>query len=136
MTGERTHGAARDQIRRSLERLRVDHVDLIQHHNLALPNEWEIAKSDLILLIHLLGGHPPAGLATTRSTGTRMPPITGTGLPRRIAGLARIRAALDSVARLCPTTTALRPTDRMPGCRAAGEVDIFQPNCYNVAAAP
>ncbi len=42
-TGERTYQGARDQIRRSLERLRVDHVDLIQLHNLAEPDEWEIA---------------------------------------------------------------------------------------------
>src|SRR5712692_6476551 len=34
-TGERTYAAARDQIRRSLERLRVPQVDLIQLHNLA-----------------------------------------------------------------------------------------------------
>lgn len=42
-TGERTYLAARDQIRRSLERLRVDQVDLIQLHNLALPEEWDVA---------------------------------------------------------------------------------------------
>jgi predicted aldo/keto reductase-like oxidoreductase len=42
-TGERSYGAARDQIRRSLERLRVSKVDLIQLHNLADPNEWEVA---------------------------------------------------------------------------------------------
>ena len=44
-TGERTYAAARDQIRRSLERLRVDHVDLIQLHNLTDPDEWEIAMA-------------------------------------------------------------------------------------------
>jgi aryl-alcohol dehydrogenase-like predicted oxidoreductase len=42
-TGERTYGAARDQIRRSLERLRVPQVDLIQLHNLAQPEEWDVA---------------------------------------------------------------------------------------------
>jgi aryl-alcohol dehydrogenase-like predicted oxidoreductase len=42
-TGERTYAAARDQIRRSLERLRVPSVDLIQLHNLAQPDEWEVA---------------------------------------------------------------------------------------------
>ncbi len=45
-TGERTYEAARDQIRRSLERLRVDHVDLIQMHNLIDPDEWLTATSD------------------------------------------------------------------------------------------
>jgi aryl-alcohol dehydrogenase-like predicted oxidoreductase len=42
-TGERTYQAAREQIRRSLERLRVDRVDLIQLHNLVDPAEWETA---------------------------------------------------------------------------------------------
>jgi aryl-alcohol dehydrogenase-like predicted oxidoreductase len=42
-TGERAYAAARDQIRRSLERLRVPYVDLIQLHNLAQPEEWEVA---------------------------------------------------------------------------------------------
>jgi aryl-alcohol dehydrogenase-like predicted oxidoreductase len=42
-TGERTYTAARDQIRRSLERLRVPQVDLIQLHNLAEPAEWDVA---------------------------------------------------------------------------------------------
>lgn len=42
-TGERTAARAREEIHRSLERLRVDQVDLIQLHNLAEPQEWEIA---------------------------------------------------------------------------------------------
>jgi aryl-alcohol dehydrogenase-like predicted oxidoreductase len=42
-TGERTYQKARDEIRRSLERLQVDQVDLIQLHNLADPEEWDVA---------------------------------------------------------------------------------------------
>ena len=42
-TGERTYAAARDQIRASLKRLGVDHLDLIQLHNLVDPTEWETA---------------------------------------------------------------------------------------------
>jgi aryl-alcohol dehydrogenase-like predicted oxidoreductase len=42
-TGERTYAAARDQIHRSLERLRVDQIDLLQLHNLVDPQEWETA---------------------------------------------------------------------------------------------
>lgn len=42
-TGEREAGPAYDEIRRSLERLRVDHVDLIQLHNLVDESEWETA---------------------------------------------------------------------------------------------
>ncbi|MDQ4074671.1 MAG: aldo/keto reductase [Chloroflexota bacterium] len=42
-TGERSYEKARDEIRRSLERLRVEQVDLIQLHNLVEPEEWETA---------------------------------------------------------------------------------------------
>ena len=42
-TGERTYQPAYDQIQRSLQRMRVDHVDLIQLHNLAKPEEWNVA---------------------------------------------------------------------------------------------
>jgi aryl-alcohol dehydrogenase-like predicted oxidoreductase len=42
-TGERTYQKARDEFHRSLERLRVDQVDLIQLHYLVDPQEWEVA---------------------------------------------------------------------------------------------
>lgn len=42
-TGERSYAAAYDEIRRSLERLNVDQVDLIQLHNLVDLAEWETA---------------------------------------------------------------------------------------------
>ena len=42
-TGDRTYQDARDSIRRSLERLRVSQIDLIQLHNLAEPEEWDTA---------------------------------------------------------------------------------------------
>jgi len=45
-TGERDYKGAREQIRRSLERLAVDHVDLIQLHNLVDVIEWEFALRD------------------------------------------------------------------------------------------
>ncbi len=45
-TGERGYAAARDELRRSLERLRVDSVDLIQLHNLAEEDEWATALGD------------------------------------------------------------------------------------------
>ena len=44
-TGKRTYAEARDEIRRSLERLGTDHVDLLQLHNLVAEDEWEIAFS-------------------------------------------------------------------------------------------
>jgi aryl-alcohol dehydrogenase-like predicted oxidoreductase len=42
-TGKRTYAEARDEIRLSLSRLGVDHVDLIQLHNLVDQKEWDVA---------------------------------------------------------------------------------------------
>jgi aryl-alcohol dehydrogenase-like predicted oxidoreductase len=42
-TGERSYEGARDDLRRSLARLQVDSVDLLQLHNLVEPAEWEEA---------------------------------------------------------------------------------------------
>jgi len=42
-TGQRTYPEARDQIRASLRRLGVNHVDLIQLHNLVDQREWDVA---------------------------------------------------------------------------------------------
>src|ERR1700687_5096608 len=42
-TGDRTYEGARASLHRSLERLRVDQVDLIQLHNLVDEKEWEMA---------------------------------------------------------------------------------------------
>jgi aryl-alcohol dehydrogenase-like predicted oxidoreductase len=44
-TGERTRVEAYNEIQRSLERLRTDHVDLIQLHNLVDEDEWRTAFS-------------------------------------------------------------------------------------------
>jgi aryl-alcohol dehydrogenase-like predicted oxidoreductase len=42
-TDKRTYEEAWEQIRRSLERLQVDSVDLLQLHNLVDPEEWAVA---------------------------------------------------------------------------------------------
>lgn len=42
-TGERTYEKAKEEIHRSLERMRVDSVDLLQLHNLGHPDEWDTA---------------------------------------------------------------------------------------------
>ncbi len=45
-TGERTYEKAREEIRRSLERLRVHSVDLIQLHHLVDEEEWQVAMGE------------------------------------------------------------------------------------------
>ncbi|MBS3786924.1 aldo/keto reductase [Candidatus Bipolaricaulota bacterium] len=42
-TGERTYDEAKEDIRNSLNRLRVEQIDLLQLHNLIRPDEWETA---------------------------------------------------------------------------------------------
>jgi aryl-alcohol dehydrogenase-like predicted oxidoreductase len=70
-TGERRGDAARVELERSLERLRVDSVDLIQLHNLVEPEEWDLA--------HGPGGAVEA-LARARDEGlVRFIGVTGHG---------------------------------------------------------
>ncbi len=45
-TGERTGAAARAELERSFERMGVEHVDMIQIHNLATDEEWETVFAD------------------------------------------------------------------------------------------
>lgn len=45
-TGQRSYLDAREEIRRSLERLRTDRLDLVQLHNLVKREEWELALSE------------------------------------------------------------------------------------------
>jgi aryl-alcohol dehydrogenase-like predicted oxidoreductase len=70
-TGARDGTGARAGLERSLERLQVDSVDLIQLHNLVEPDEWEVA--------HGPGGAVEA-LATARDEGlVRHIGVTGHG---------------------------------------------------------
>lgn len=71
-TGERTYAAARDQIRRSLERLRVDRIDLIQLHNLAEEAEWQVAMGP--------GGALEAAVEARAQGLVRFIGVTGHGL--------------------------------------------------------
>ncbi len=71
-TGDRTGAAARASLERSLERMGVDSVDLIQLHNLVEEDEWQVA--------HGAGGAVEA-LARARDEGlTRFIGVTGHGL--------------------------------------------------------
>ena len=53
-TGERTYDKAKAQFERSLERLRVDEVDLIQLHYLVGEDEWKVAMGPDGVLKYLL----------------------------------------------------------------------------------
>ncbi len=76
-TGERDGDAARAELERSLERMAVDHVDLIQLHNLVEDDEWETVFAP--------GGAVEA-LAAARDEGlVSHIGVTGHGL--RIAGM-------------------------------------------------
>jgi len=89
-TGDRTYSGARDSVHRSLERLRVDHVDLIQMHNLVDEKEWETA---------LGAGGALEALVEARAQGlVRFIGVTGHGT--RVAAMHRKsleRFAFDSV---------------------------------------
>jgi len=71
-TGERTAGGARESIHRSLERLGVSRVDLIQLHNLVHPGEWEQALGP--------GGALEAALEARDEGLVRFIGVTGHGL--------------------------------------------------------
>ncbi|MEM8746146.1 MAG: aldo/keto reductase [Actinomycetota bacterium] len=72
-TGERDGAAARAELERSFERMGVDHIDLIQLHNLVAEDEWERAFAP--------GGAVEA-LAAARDEGmVSHVGVTGHGLP-------------------------------------------------------
>ena len=71
-TDERTVQAARDQFQRSLERLRVDQVDLLQLHHLVDPEEWEVAMGP--------GGALEAAIEAREQGLVRFIGVTGHGV--------------------------------------------------------
>lgn len=114
-TGERRGDAARAELERSLERLQVDSVDLIQLHNLVEPDEWEVA-------------HGPAGAveAMVRARDEGLVGHVGvTGHGNRIAAMH-----LRSLERF-PFASVLLPYSfigmRDPGYRA--DVDALLERC-------
>ena len=79
-----SYEAAREEIRRSLERLGVDHVDLIQLHNLVDPDEWETALR--------AGGALEAAVEARDEGLVRFIGVTGHGLHGRRDAPAQPRA--------------------------------------------
>jgi aryl-alcohol dehydrogenase-like predicted oxidoreductase len=71
-TGERTYAAAKEQIHRSLDRLRTDQIDLIQLHNLGHPDDWDTAMGP--------GGALEAAIEAREQGLVRFIGVTGHGL--------------------------------------------------------
>lgn len=89
-TGHRTYDGARDEIRRSLERLGVDHVDLIQLHNLVDEEGQQQALRE--------GGALQAAIEARDEGLVRYIGVTGHGTIAPAAHLRSLQAfAFDSV---------------------------------------
>jgi aryl-alcohol dehydrogenase-like predicted oxidoreductase len=76
-TAERTKEGARQELARSLERLRVDHVDLLQLHYLVDEEPWEVALGP--------GGALEAAIEAREKGLVRFIGVTGHGT--RVAGM-------------------------------------------------
>lgn len=102
-TGMRTAREARDEIHRSLERLRTDHVDLIQLHSLGHPDDWEQALGD--------GGVLEAAIQAREQRLARFIGVTGHGWT--IAAMhKRSLARFDFDAVLLPYNFVLAQNER------------------------
>jgi aryl-alcohol dehydrogenase-like predicted oxidoreductase len=89
-TGERSYAGAREQIRRSLERMEVEQIDLIQLHCLVHPDEWDLALSE--------GGALRAAVEARDEGLVRFIGVTGHGLTVAAMHLRSLeRFAFDSV---------------------------------------
>ena len=69
---ERTYQDARDEFHRSLERLRVNHVDLLQLHHVVEVQDWEVVMGP--------GGALEAAIEARQQGLTRFIGVTGHGL--------------------------------------------------------
>ncbi len=89
-TGERTAEKASQEIQRSLERLQIDQVDLIQLHNLVEPDEWETALGP--------GGALEAAVKAREQGLVRFIGVTGHGVTAASMHLRALQAFdFDSV---------------------------------------
>ncbi len=89
-TGERTHEKAHDQIRKSLDRMQVAEIDLIQLHNLVDEDEWATALGP--------GGALEAAIEARDAGLVRFIGVTGHGVTVARMHLRSLeRFAFDSV---------------------------------------
>lgn len=93
-TGERKYQDAFDEFRRSLERLQVDQVDLLQLHNLVEPEEWDVAMGN--------NGALQAAVEAREQKLTRFIGVTGHGVTAPAMHLRSLeRFEFDSVLLPC-----------------------------------
>ena len=113
-TGSRTAPEAREDIHRSLERLRVDHVDLIQLHSLGHPDDWERAMGP--------GGALEAAIEAREQGLARFIGVTGHGWT--IAAMHR-----RSLARFDFDDPEFfrNPYPTTPGCASSLELGVAEP---------
>jgi aryl-alcohol dehydrogenase-like predicted oxidoreductase len=114
-TGKRDYKGAKEEIHRSLERLGVDHVDLIQLHNLVDVIEWESALRD--------GGALEAAVEAREEGLVRFIGVTGHGL----SVAAMHRRSLERF----PFDSVLLPYNflQLQDARYAAEFDALTQTC-------
>src|SRR3954467_7061914 len=114
-TGQRDYKGAREQIRRSLDRLGVDHLDLIQLHNLVDAVDWEMALG--------ADGALEAVVEAREEGIVRFIGVTGHGLSVPAMHRRSLeRFPFDSV--LCPYNHV-----QMPDARSAGTGEAVADVC-------
>jgi aryl-alcohol dehydrogenase-like predicted oxidoreductase len=102
-TGERTYAKAREGIHRSLERMQVDHLDLIQLHNLVHPDDWDMAMG--------AGGALEAAIEAREQGLVRFIGVTGHGLAVAAMHYRSLRTFdFDSI--LLPWNYVMKRTER------------------------
>ena len=101
-TGDRTFDKARDSLHRSLERLGVDHVDLIQMHNLSNERDWQVAMNE--------GGALEALVAAREEGLVRHIGVTGHGTYVAAMHLKSL-AAYDFASVLAPYNFAMMQSE-------------------------
>jgi aryl-alcohol dehydrogenase-like predicted oxidoreductase len=131
-TEERSAAAARASIHRSLERMGVDSVDLIQLHNLVHPGEWEEALGP--------GGALEAAIAAREEGLVRFIGVTGHGLTVACQHLRALeRFAFDSVLAPCNPSQLRDPVygrDFARLVRLCGERDVAVQTIKSITKGP
>ena len=131
-TGLRSYRESKDEIRRSLDRLRVDSVDLLQLHSLAHPGDWEKAMGE--------GGALEAVIEAREEGLTRLIGVTGHGWTIASMHLKSLDGFdFDSV--LMPWNFVMYQNERYRGdfdalCRLCSMRDVAVQTIKSIARGP